>query len=170
MERYAKNSLLIATLLLDMIILSTLYIVQPAQATNTVAAKGEIELTNNDGTPFTTYNFALFNPGTPETQTKTFYIRNTGKHTVQIEWRITAGTIQWNRDARTYCHYEKGIAKYTLAILQKTHGYLKPEKQHILLNPNERTKLTLQLSYTGEPNTPETFTLTIAFIAQTHSR
>jgi len=113
-----------------------------------------------------TLHFSL--PEYPNVTQKTFYIENTGNRHVSIEWEQTSSTIQWQQEPQKYCHGENGIQKYTLGILHRENKYFKPERQQLHLNPQEKTKLKLELAYAGRPNSPETFTLTLTFTAVKH--
>ena len=164
---------LILALIISSLILATLYSTKQAQATNKIVTVGEITLYHENGsTQMTSYNFPLFTGGTPETYSKWFFIKNTGKQPLQISWSITASSIPWNTKAKHhpngYDHYEGKIYKYSFRIRQdskKQGDYLAPEKEKIHINGGKEAKLRFELTYTGKPNTPETFTLTVSFTA-----
>jgi len=165
-----KYGAFFTVLALSSITLAAFCLAGPAAAQNIVTTAGEIAITNEDGSPFARHDFTLFTPGIPERCTRTFYIENTGNRHVSIEWELTSSTIQWQQKSQKYCYYENGIQKYTLGILLKEEKYFKPERQQLHLNPQEETKLKLELAYAGRPNSPETFTLTLTFTAITHTK
>ena len=143
--------------------------VEQVQATNKVVTIGEIKLYHEDGsTQMTSYNFPQFDGGMPSTCSKWFFIRNTGKQPVEISWSLTESSIPWNMKTIGYEYYETNICKYSFGLRQDSKGdgdYLAPEEKSILLNCGEEAKLCFELIYTGRPNTPEIFTLTVSFYA-----
>lgn len=169
---------LVFTLTILTIITAVMFFTKQADAATCVATSGDIKIYDENGkSELNTIRFQLFTAGKPDTQQKRFIIRSTGKEPIQVRWGITKTSIKWNRITNTkqsgYSHTEGGTQKYTLRILQDTprqDKYLKPAENTLLLKNGENTKLTLELTYTGKPTTPETFTLTITFTATNTKR
>ena len=162
----------IITLLILTIITTTFCLTKQADACN-VTIYGEIKILSENGkTELNAIKFQLFTPGKQETQHKSFIITNMGKQPVYIRWAIAKSSIAWNSGLKQtqpgYAHTQDGIQKYTLRIVQTARGHskcLQPTEAVIFLKDKEDVRLTLELTYSGKPSTPETFTLTLTFIA-----
>jgi hypothetical protein len=175
LTRHKKTLLITLTILT--IANTTLCLTQPAQAFN-IKSNGDIKILEEDGkTELTAMKFQFFTPGKQETQYKSFIVTNTGKQNLHASWAISQSSITWLPTTKPnqpgYAHTQDRIQKYTLRILQDTQGHdkcLQPEEPDITLKTKENTKLNLELTYTGKPTTPETFTLTITFSATSTKR
>jgi len=163
---------LIIVLVISNIAFATLFLTKLVGAGNVVSVVGAIEVYDSDGvSPLTNYDFPLFTGGAADTFLKYFFVNNTGNQPVYVYWNISTSSIAWetrtpNLDA--YDHYEDGTRKYGVAIRQDFStptDYWHPNREAIFLSVSEGIKLRLELYYTGEPNTAETFTMTISFYA-----
>jgi hypothetical protein len=163
---------LIIVLVIINIAFATLFLTKRAGAGNVVSVVGAIEVYDSDGiSPLTSYDFPLFIGGIADTFLKNLFVNNTGNQPVYVCWNISTSSIAW--EARTpnldaYDHYEDDTRKYGFAIRQDFStptDYWHPNREAIFLGVSEGIKLRLELHYTGEPNTAETFTMTISFYA-----
>ncbi len=154
------------------IVVVTLLLAEQAGAASVVSVVGAIEVYDSDGeTPLTSYDFPLFTGGSAETFTKDFFVNNTGNELVYVYWNISESSIVW--EAQTphldaYDHFEDATWKYSLGIRQDFStptDYWRPEAEAIFLSVGAGIKLQCELYYTGEPNTAETFTMTLSLRA-----
>jgi len=163
----------ILVLLVSNLVLAALFGAKPVCARNGVSALGAIEVYDSDGvTPLTGYNFPLFVGGTVDTFTKSFFIRNVGSQPVDVYWNLTGSSISWELRAAPYLnvydHYEEGVLKFSFGVTQDltvSTDYWHPDWEVIFLGVDEGVELGFELHYTGEPNTAETFAMTVSFYA-----
>ncbi len=149
-----------------------LLLAEQADAANVMSVVGSIEVYDSDGeTPMTSYDFPLFTGGSAETFTKDFFVNNTGNQPVYVYWNISESSIVW--EAHTlhldmYDHFEGDMWKYSFGIRQDFSpptDYWRPDVEAIFLSVGAGIKLRCELCYTGEPNTAETFTMTLSLRA-----
>ena len=154
------------------IVFVTLLLAEPAGAANVMSVEGTIEVYDSDGeTPLTSYDFPLFTGGRAETFVKDFFVNNTGNQPVYVYWNISESSIVW--EAQTlhldmYDHFEDDTWKFSFGIRQDFSpptDYWQPDGAAIFLSVGEGIKLRCELYYTGEPNTAETFTMTLSLCA-----
>jgi len=163
---------LIIVLVISNIAFATLFLTKLVGAGNVVSVIGAIEVYDSDGvSPLTSYDFPLFTGAVAETFLKYFFVNNTGNQPVYVYWNISTSSIAWeartpNLDVYDYC--EDSTWKYSFGIRQDfltPTDYWHPDREAIFLGVSEGIKLRFELYYTGEPNTAETFTMTISFYA-----
>jgi hypothetical protein len=151
---------------------ATLLLAEQAGAANVMSVVGTIEVYDSDGeTPMTSYDFPLFTGGSAETFVKDFFVNNTGNQPVYVYWNISESSIVW--EAHTphldmYDHLEDDTWKYSFGIRQDFStptDYWSPDVEAIFLSVGDGIKLRCELYYTGEPNTAETFTMTLSLRA-----
>jgi hypothetical protein len=175
MLSFRDTSVKLTTVLMICLVILNVLVVESAEASNKITTKGEIRIYDeNRESELTSYNFPLFTGGKSSIHSNWFFVKNTGKQKLEVHWSITRSSIPWNIKAKHsfngYEHYEEGISKYFLSIhtaskKQNNPNYIAPEKGTIRLDGGEETKLCLELTYTGKPNTAEKFKLTITFTA-----
>jgi hypothetical protein len=159
-------------LVIGNIVLVTLLLAEPAGAANVVSVIGAIEVYDSDGeTPMTDYAFPLFTGGSAETFTKDFFVNNTGNQPVYVYWNISESSIVWEAHTphlNMYDHFEDNTWKHSFGIRQDFSpptDYWRPDGEAIFLSVGEGIKLRCELYYTGEPNTAETFAMTLRLCA-----
>ena len=167
-------SKIIIVLIISSTVFPALYFTKNVDAGNGISVDGAIEVYDSDGvSPLTNNDFPLFTGGTAETFLKDFFINNTGNQPISVYWNVSTSSIPWEirttpyRDA--YDCYEDNIWKYSFGIRQDfaaSADYWYPDGEGVFLGVGEGIKLRLELYYTGEPNTAETFTMTISFYAR----
>ncbi len=132
--------------------------------TGGVSAIGEIQVFHADGTTvFTSFDFGNFTGGVEQETWIPFYINNTGNQPVYVYWNISTSSIAWYKNGSGYRHDEAATYKHNFTIWE-TGGYWAPDTEARMIPVGQRTDLhNFMLTYTGEPRTSGTFSLTVTF-------
>jgi hypothetical protein len=158
------------------ITIASLYMTKSLTITGGVSVVGAIQIYDSDGvTPLTSIAFNNFTGGNGTQFFKYYYVNNTGNQPVYVRWNISSSTITWLNMTTYYAHNESGVPKY-LFYNYPPSGYFgtgypwSPRESNstaaISLAVGSGVQCFFMLFYSGFPDTPETFSLTVTFYAE----
>jgi hypothetical protein len=153
--------------------LAILYMTKSVDITGGVSVEGAIEVYHEDGvTPMTSIDFPLFTGGTSATYFEYFFMNNTGNQPVYVYWNISSTNLPGTLSAMStgYNYQEDVTTKYRFKIWRTIGGewapndYITPGVTYLAVD--EGMQMMFNNTYLGEPNTAETFVMTISFYAE----
>jgi hypothetical protein len=165
---------IIVLLVISNVAVALYYMSRSVDLTGGVDTVGSIEVYDEDGvTLWASYEFPNFTGGTAETHFKTFFINNTGNQPVAVYWNISTSSLSWLPTIDGYSYSIDLTYKYYFNIQTSwptpteywaPNDYIDPDS--LLIPVGEGKQLRIFHQYSGNPNTAETYSLTITFYAE----
>lgn len=158
---------LVIVLVISNVAFAVLYMTRDVTITGGVSVVGSIEVYEDDGvTVLTSFDFDNFTGGVAQMPTLDFFINNTGNQPLYVYWNISTSSIAWSKVTEVYRHSEAATHKYTFAIYNATFDFWTPDTEARILEVDQSIQETFELTYTGDPVTAGTFSLTVTFYAK----